>query len=204
MLLALKTTAVGLLALALFGLPALSQTLDDNWLEMDDDVFAQTYADMAFGEDLKGRKQVAWMWFARVDQQIAGADIHTDKDSGTAPIWMAWATDPETFTDKPDFAYTNTPRDDPDFVTRNDILAGQISTKIKDGALVFKFTDDDDKDVQYWWAKMRALPRDPFDSDEPSWFWTTFEFTNNPGVQHIRKAFMTETPHWTGPKSPKS
>jgi len=31
-------------------------------------------------------------------------------------------------------------------------------------------------------AKVKAAPADPFSSEDPSWFWTTFEFKGNPGL----------------------
>lgn len=63
------------------------------------------------------------------------------------------------------------------------------------GALTFTFDSG-----EYWWrglhimAKMRSLP-DPgeaFYSEEPSWFWTTFEFNDNPGVAHVRDELITQ------------
>lgn len=43
-------------------------------------------------------------------------------------------------------------------------------------------------------VKMQSLP-DPkamFYSEQPSWFWTTFEFSDNPGVAHVRDQFITQ------------
>ena len=66
---------------------------------------------------------------------------------------------------------------------------------VPDGALTFRFDSG-----EYWWrglhimVKMQPLP-DPdkvFYSEEPSWFWTTFEFTDNPGVTHVRNALITQ------------
>ncbi|TQV78989.1 hypothetical protein [Denitrobaculum tricleocarpae] len=64
-----------------------------------------------------------------------------------------------------------------------------------DGALTFNFDSG-----EYWWrglhimAKMQSLsdPSDVFYSEDPSWFWTTFEFTNNPGVAHVRDQLITQ------------
>lgn len=64
-----------------------------------------------------------------------------------------------------------------------------------EGAMTFKFDSG-----EYWWrgihimVKMKPLPKDQslFYTEEPSWFWTTFEFTNNPGVSHVRDAFITQ------------
>lgn len=65
-----------------------------------------------------------------------------------------------------------------------------------DNALTFTFENG-----QYWWRglhimiKMRSLedPGAVFYSEEPSWFWTTFEFNGNPGIARIRKMFITES-----------
>ena len=63
------------------------------------------------------------------------------------------------------------------------------------GALTFKFDGG-----EYWWrgvhimAKMQSLadPGDAFYSEDPSWFWTTFEFNDNPGVGHVRDNLITQ------------
>jgi hypothetical protein len=64
-----------------------------------------------------------------------------------------------------------------------------------EGALTFAFDSG-----TYWWrglhimVKMRSLP-DPgamFYTEEPSWFWTTFEFNDNPGVAHVRETLITQ------------
>ena len=41
---------------------------------------------------------------------------------------------------------------------------------------------------------MRPLPKGEslFYTEEPSWFWTTFEFNNNPGVGHVRETLITQ------------
>ena len=65
---------------------------------------------------------------------------------------------------------------------------------VPEGALTFKFDSG-----EYWWrglhimVKMRPLsdPGDAFYTEEPSWFWTTFEFNDNPGVAHVREALIT-------------
>lgn len=64
-----------------------------------------------------------------------------------------------------------------------------------DGALTFEFQNG-----PYWlrglhiMAKMRSLPEPSrmFYSEEPSWFWTTFEFNHNPGVAHVRETLITQ------------
>jgi len=63
------------------------------------------------------------------------------------------------------------------------------------GALTFTFESG-----EYWWrglhimVKMQRLtdPGDAFYTEEPSWFWTTFEFNDTPGVAHVREALITE------------
>ena len=43
-------------------------------------------------------------------------------------------------------------------------------------------------------VKMQSLPAGEhlFYTETPSWFWTTFEFNDNPGVQHVRDALITQ------------
>jgi len=63
------------------------------------------------------------------------------------------------------------------------------------GALTFNF-----KSGTYWWrgmhimVKMKSLPKDEslFYTEEPSWFWTTFEFNDNPGVTHVRENLISQ------------
>lgn len=64
-----------------------------------------------------------------------------------------------------------------------------------DGALTYNF-----KSGAYWFrgmhimAKMQPAPAgtDLFYSENPSWFWTTFEFNNNPGIAHVRENLITQ------------
>jgi hypothetical protein len=35
-------------------------------------------------------------------------------------------------------------------------------------------------------AKMKPIPAQPFSSEDPSWFWTTFEFKGNPGLANAQ------------------
>ena len=65
-----------------------------------------------------------------------------------------------------------------------------------EGALSFKFDSG-----EYWWrglhimVKMQNLAdpaNDIFYSENPSWFWTTFEFNNNTGVAHVRDNLITQ------------
>lgn len=63
------------------------------------------------------------------------------------------------------------------------------------GALTFQFDSG-----EYWWrglhimVKMKPLsdPGNVFYSEEPSWFWTTFEFNDNTGVPHVRSKLTTQ------------
>jgi hypothetical protein len=62
-----------------------------------------------------------------------------------------------------------------------------------EGALSFRFASG-----TYWWrglhimVKMRPAPKNLFYNEEPSWFWTTFEFNDNPGAQHVRDTLITQ------------
>ncbi|WP_157936012.1 hypothetical protein [Paracoccus zhejiangensis] len=63
------------------------------------------------------------------------------------------------------------------------------------GALTFKFDSG-----EYWWrglhimVKMRKLadPATALYTEDPSWFWTTFEFNDNPGVAKVRETLITQ------------
>ncbi|WP_424965205.1 hypothetical protein [Dinoroseobacter sp. S375] len=95
------------------------------------------------------------------------------------------------------------------FFTKNDYVdmpVGSIELKaswlqvtegspVPEGALTFPFEGG-----EYWWrglhlmVKMQSLP-DPgqmFYDEAPSWFWSTFEFNDNPGVAHVRDSFITQ------------
>lgn len=64
-----------------------------------------------------------------------------------------------------------------------------------EGALTYKFASG-----TYWWrgihlmVKMKPLPEGDklFYNEDPSWFWTTFEFNENNGVQHVRDKLITQ------------
>lgn len=231
----------------------------DNWVEKSDADFAKDCADKAFSDDLEDREEVAWMFFARINQLIK--DPHGLSEKGRVPQWMAWATDKDTFKENPDFQFTKTARDDLIPVTEKKLLAGGVSTADPDGANeevtrneisytyltqtaklnttagVLKYLNAgntvdmpvgtvelkaswlrvppagapegamtfDFETGKYWWrgihimVKMRSLPKDKtqgtslFYTEEPSWFWTTFEFTDNPGVEHVRDEFITQS-----------
>jgi len=64
-----------------------------------------------------------------------------------------------------------------------------------EGALTYKFDSG-----TYWWrgfhimVKMKPLPQSEtlYYTEDPSWFWATFEFDRNPGVEHVRDTFITQ------------
>ncbi|MEP5607433.1 MAG: hypothetical protein ABJP49_02915, partial [Marinobacter alexandrii] len=66
---------------------------------------------------------------------------------------------------------------------------------VPEGALTFTFDSG-----EYWWrglhvmVKMQSLanPEDAFYTEEPSWFWTTFEFNDNFGVAHVRDRLISQ------------
>nr|HIL76112.1 hypothetical protein [Rhodospirillales bacterium] len=228
--------------------PATPGGEEQNWLSMSDQEFAENFSYMAFSDSLVDREIVAWLLFARINQQV-------EYEHGTTSVWKAWATDKDTFTESPSFVFNQVPRVDPHFVTQKAELAGGVNTMDPDGsneevtrndvgynyiietskmntyegvvayvgegnevnmpvgsieikaswllstkekpapadALTFKFTSG-----TYWFrgihimAKMRPAPQDLYYSEAPSWFWTTFEYNRNPGVQNIRDNFITQ------------
>jgi hypothetical protein len=247
------TAAIVTLSAPIFAASAEKQCLD-KWVEKSDAAFAQDCADLAFSQKLNDRELVAWLIFARTNQLIK--DTQGVSQSGRVPVWMAWATDNDTFAKNPTFIYNQTNRDDITPVTSKAVLAGLISTnepnganeevtrnelsynyithsaklntkqgvleyikagntvdmpvgtvEIKaswlkvppsgapKGALTYKFDSG-----TYWWrgihlmVKMKPLPKDKnlFYTEEPSWFWTTFEFTHNNGVSHVREKLITQ------------
>lgn len=252
------TKMAALLASVCFSNAVFADQCTKNWVEKSDEAFAKDCADKAFSDDLEDREEVAWMFFARINQLIK--DPHGLSESGRVPQWMAWATDTDTFTANPTFKYTETPRKDLTPVTKKKLLAGGVSMNEPDGAneevtrneisfnyltetaklntfcgvqsyinagntvdmpvgtveikaswlrvppagapkgaLTFQFASG-----EYWWrgihimVKMKSLPKDKtqgtslFYTEDPSWFWTTFEFTNNPGVEHVREELITQ------------
>ena len=222
----------------LVGLLHESQAQD--WVKLSDEAFAEKYADMAFSEKLEDQSRIAWMLFARVNQQIKYQDTSVSQ-------WQAWASDPDTFKENPDFEFKQVPRDDPHFVTSKKVLAGAVDTDdASDGgeevtrnkvsydylvgkglttkAGVAKYFGQKDAfvnmtigavEVKAKWsavgtpategaytfktksgtyalvglhimAKMRSTPNDMWKSENPSWFWTTFEFNKNAGLNNVR------------------
>lgn len=236
------------------------------WLGMSDADFAAACVEKAFERGLEDRQELAWMFFARVNQLIDDPKDPDDPDkktgmsgSGKVPVWMAWPTDPDTFKSTQPFNFDGPPRDamlpsaekkdleagriataDPDganeevtrnktsydyliqsgLTTKRDVAAffgekgntfvnmpvGSIELKASwlqvtegspapEGALTFEFESG-----EYWWrglhimVKMKSLDNaeDYFYSEEPSWFWTTFEFNDNPGAMHVRETLITQ------------
>ncbi len=226
-------------ALAAAALPAVS--LAQDWVGLSAQEFAEQYADMAFSDNLEEQSRVAWMLFARVNQQIG------NPAGGTVSEWQAWASDPDTFQETPSFEFNMVPRDDPHFVTSKKVLAGAVDSEdqsdggeevtrnkasydyitgkglnTKAGVAAYFKTDDafidapigaieikarwaaaDQPDTEgaytfkgtsgtyalvglHIMAKMRPTPRHTFRSEDPSWFWTTFEFNGNVGLNNVR------------------
>lgn len=103
-----------------------------DWVKMSDKEFARAYADMAFSENYKDRELVAWLLFARANQLID--DKGGVSDTGRVPLWMAWATDADTFQKNPTFEFNLTNRDDLRTVTEKKVLAGAVSVDDPNGA----------------------------------------------------------------------
>lgn len=248
----------------------------DDWVSKSDADFAADCANMAFNGSLENRQKLAWMFFARLNLQLAGGTRADPGRADTAPLWMSWPTDQETFVADPNpdffseqmvdevakpsipksvlagtFAETGkdgAPNGGLEEVTRNKISydyligdadynlittsgvqayinagntvqmpVGSIETKAKwvpvtspetapEGAFVFEFYSQSkdgsltDPKYYYWgglhiMAKMQNLTEgsNPFYDNSPSWFWTTFEFKGNPGVQHVMANLISET-----------
>jgi hypothetical protein len=71
------------------------------------------------------------------------------------------------------------------------------SADTKNSAYSFIGTSEDKKTTYYLtalhiMAKFVPTPADPFTSPAPSWFWTTFEYKGNPGLDHA-KTFLLPT-----------
>lgn len=249
--------------LAILALPLAAQTghatcLEAGWIDKSDAEFAADCADMAFGESLRDRERLAWMFFARVNRLVPDPANGGMSGRGEVPVWMAWPTDPDTFdTDAEPFDFTAAPRTELEpSAEKKDLLFGQVATADPDGAneevnrnrisydyliengLTTKtgvaafFADNDYVDMPvgsvelkaswlqitegspapegaltfefdsgaYWWrglhimVKMRSLsnPGDAFYTEDPSWFWTTYEFNENPGAAHVRDTLITQ------------
>ncbi|MDG1462546.1 MAG: hypothetical protein P8R04_03170 [Gammaproteobacteria bacterium] len=238
-------------------LAAFAQTSEPSWINKSDKDFAADYAEMAFEGNLKDRQRLAWMIFTRVNQLVDDPTKGGMSGSGKVPVWLAWATDPDTFNTIKPFDFNAPPRDNmrPSIKKKN-ILAGRVTTAdpnqaneevtrnkisydylIKNGLttkldVAAFFTDNDYVDMpvgsielkaswlqvtkgspappgaltyifdsgEYWFrglhiqVKMKSLsdPGNVFYTEEPSWFWSTFDFNNNPGVMHVRETLITQ------------
>ncbi len=226
----------------------------NDWISKSDSDFASACAGMAFQADLEVRQELAWMFFARVNQLIS--DKNGVSHQKQVPQWMAWATDNDTFSYFPNFEFNEKNRSDLITVTSKEVLVGDVkrdesgeafeevfrnhtsyeyitktaklNTKLgvlgyiksgnrvdmpvgtvelksswlkvhpgsaPEGALTFEFDSG-----TYWWrgmhimAKMQSLPSDsnPFYTDDPSWFWTTFQFTDTPRLANVRNHLTTQ------------
>ena len=102
-----------------------------------------------------------------------------------------------TLTDVDDFFKTNKYVDMPigSVELKSSWLQVTKNSPAPEGALTFKFDTG-----EFWWrgihimAKMRRLddPAKAFTTPDYTWFWTSFEFNGNDGLDHVRREFMTE------------
>ena len=227
--------------------PALADSHLPDWVTMSDREFAETYVGEAFSDDLAAQSKVAWMLFARANQQV-------DTPTGPISAWHTWPTDADTFPEpggQASCAVSAEMRDVPAFVVSKKVLAGSTDAvaakktggeevtrsvqsceylvdqglNTKKGVAEFfdpKKNDDPFVDmpigvveIKARWAepgtpttegaytyrgaggeyalvgihlmvKMAQTPREVYTSEKPSWFWTTFEFANNPGLANVR------------------
>ncbi|GAA6133923.1 hypothetical protein NBRC116188_07120 [Oceaniserpentilla sp. 4NH20-0058] len=214
-----------------------------DWWNISDDAFANEYVNEAFSEDIEQQSEVAWMLFARVNQQV--------QDQGkTLSVWETWPSNQNTFSPAvPKFTFDNKVRARPHLqlpklmkgmtpkeqlaappvnggeeVTRNMFSYDYIMAKgLNSKAGVLKFLSGSNTKVDFpigtveikadWetqaiegayqfvdtennvtyslvglhiMAKMQPTPENPFYSETPSWFWTTFEFKGNPGLANAQ------------------
>lgn len=216
-----------------------------DWLTMSDEEFAVSFADQSFTGTPEERYEVAWMLFARVNQQI-------EIEGEVASLWEAWPSDNDTFKSTTPFVFGEKERDDPHFVTSKKVLAGGvlqvveqagaeevarniigydylINSGLNTAAGVTKYLNNGNMvqmpigsvEIKAKWmpantpetdgaypfykgkyaltglhimVKMNETPKGVYTSGDPSWFWTTFEFEKNPGLQHVRTT-LTDQPH---------
>jgi hypothetical protein len=121
-----RKSCIALLATTAFTMPVFADGHAPAWLTMPADVFAKTYLDQAFSADPSARFEIAWMLFARVNQQI-------DANGQTVSAWEAWPSDHDTFTPSPSFVFGEKVRNDPHFVTSKRVLAGEDAQSIAAG-----------------------------------------------------------------------
>ena len=231
----LKSTLV-LASLAMTISPAMAKT---DWWKMSDKEFAETYADQALSNDITSQSKVAWMLFARLNEQVPSTGSSVSK-------WEMWPSNADTFSPgRAKFALNNKIRTRPHFgTTKAELLlrhfkntpssAGEERTRnmisydyIRSNGLytkvgVNKFLSSGKKadfpigatEIKAFWAhgktsgayvyfdeaqgvhysllglhimcKFKPAPKDPFTSEDPSWFWTTFEFKGNEGLTHAQ------------------
>lgn len=246
----LSPSRSALLIATLACLPTVSFQAEDTWWTVSDAAFAQQYAKQATSPTIADQSSVAWMLFARVNQQVS-------LQGKTLSQWEVWPSNRDTFIKEPLKAFLpqnksrtalhlqdpkdtrlahhlkakdGPPRRGGEEVTRNSssysyIIGKQLNTKkgiadyfssptakvdfpigaveIKaswsvdaaqgDNAGAYKFVDSTVKPpITYSllglhiMTKVAPTPADPFASETPSWFWTTFEFMNNPGLAHAQ------------------
>ncbi len=247
------TSTLSIAAAALLGASAAQADghLPD-WVTMSDRDFVETYVEMAFSDDLRTQAEVAWMLFARANQQV-------ETPSGPISAWHTWPTDSDTFPApgaEASCATTAEIRDMPAFVVSKKVLAGKldaenaaakggeevtrsvegceylVSNGLNTKAGVAAFFEDADAfmdmpigavEIKARWSepgtpetegaytyqgasgeyalvglhlmvKMAPTPRDMYTSEEPSWFWTTFEFDKNPGLANVRSLVTYNSP----------
>ncbi len=220
-----------------------TQVVAANWWSISDADFASKYKDKAFSVTIADQSKVAWMLFARLNQQ----KIHKGRKFST---WELWPNNDNTFgVDAAKFKLKNKIRtrpylQDPKFfrmlvhqqslsvvpsaggeeVTRNNLSYEYIINKgLQTKAGVWKLLKSKNPSVNFpvgsveikgdWaegaikgayqvvdfehditysllglhiMAKMGASPKDIFHSEESSWFWTTFEFKENPGLDNAQ------------------
>jgi hypothetical protein len=236
---------------------AYTECTGDGWIDKSDQEFAANCAAIAFNGTLEDRQRLAWMFFARVNQLVDDSANGGMSGSDKVPVWMAWPTDPDTFSTTKPFEFQAAPRTEIEpSAEKKDILAGRVATAdpdsaneevsrnkisydyliqsglttkldvaaffetnayvdmpvgsielkaswlqvsegspVPEGALSFTFDSG-----EYWWRGLHIMvkiqpladPGDAFYTEAPSWFWTTFEFNNNPGVAHVREQLITQ------------
>lgn len=237
---ALEMTRFGTLILgaAMVSLTLATPASAQDWWKVGDREFAARYAGQALSNDVTEQSIMAWMLFARVNQQVP-------LGRRTVAQWEMWPSNADTFSGAVAFTaankirtrphlqtskaarsvphFKNTPTSGGEEVTRNLISYGYIvgnglntqggvfnylgtgkPVQLPNGATEVKaFWDrsaipgayqfhDATQNVTYSllglhiMSKFTRTPADPFHSEDPSWFWTTFEFKGNPGLANAQ------------------
>lgn len=221
-----------------------AQANSDDWFNMNDPQFAQTYAGWAFSENLTRQSEFAWMLFARVNRSVM-------LDGQAYRLWELWPDNLRTFSpgvsqlksndllkkkrNGPVLQTIKAHQGAPRFnqrgageeVTRNGIsywyiVQNKLTTRagvkkylsrpgqrvdLPIGAIEIKADWRAIKDVENYrqayviyddkkngyalvglhiMMKIEPVPKDVFISESPSWFWTSFEFNDNPGLKNAR------------------